>query len=107
VFRQPLAFGHADRLVHLWQVSQRSNQVAIPLAVARNWEASMRSFDGMALVLGAGSVNISNGPDAERAVGAMVSRSLFATLGISPIRGRTFSARRATRIDPTVALRAE
>ena len=29
-FRRPLAFGHADRLVHFWHVSTRSNQVAEP-----------------------------------------------------------------------------
>jgi predicted permease len=99
-FRQPLAFGHADRLVHIWQVSARSNQIAIPLVVARDWESAAQSLDSVALALGAGSVNISNGADAERAVRGMVSRSLFSTLGVQPIRGRTFSEEEAATNGP-------
>lgn len=53
-FSRDLAFGNADRLVHLWQVSPRSNQASIPLQVARDWQAEARSFDCYALVLGTG-----------------------------------------------------
>lgn len=56
-FRQPLAFGNADRLVHIWQVSPRANQVAVPLMVARDWEAVSKSLDSIGLALGAGSVS--------------------------------------------------
>jgi hypothetical protein len=103
-FRQPLAFGTADRLVHLWQVSPRNNQVAIPLRVARDWQASTRSFERIGLSLGSGSVNIRSGADAERAISASVSRSFFATLGVSPALGRTFSTEEATPSGPVAVV---
>jgi putative ABC transport system permease protein len=98
-FREPLAFGNADRLVHIWQVSPRANQVAVPLMVARDWEAASKSLDSIGLALGAGSVSISNGADADRAVRGLVSRNFFATLGVTPILGRTFSTDEAATRD--------
>jgi hypothetical protein len=99
-FRRPLAFGNADRLVHVWQVSPRSNQIAVPLKVARDWEATAQSFDSFGLMLGAGSVNVGNGADAERALRGMVSRSFFATLGVTPIVGRTMSREESSTKGP-------
>jgi putative ABC transport system permease protein len=103
-FRQPLAFGHAERLVHVWQVSPRANQVAIGLPVARAWESSMTSFDSVGLSLGAGSVNISSGADAERAVCGMVNRTFFSTLGVTPLVGRTFSPEEAATNGPVAVV---
>jgi putative ABC transport system permease protein len=90
-FRRDLAFGNADRLVHLWQVSPRSNQVNIPLQVARDWQAEASSFDSYALSLGTGPTNVTNKADAERVMASVVNRDFFRTLGVSPVRGRTFS----------------
>ena len=103
-FREPLAFGNADRLVHIWQVSPRANQVAVPLMVARDWEAASKSLDSIGLALGAGSVSISNGADADRVVRGLVSRNFFATLGVTPILGRTFSTDEAATNGPLAAV---
>ncbi len=99
-FRQPLAAGNADRVVHIWQTSQRSNQISVPLKVGRDWEASLQSIDSLGLALGAGTVNVTNGADAERAVRANVSRSFFATLGVSAALGRVFSAEESSMNGP-------
>jgi predicted permease len=103
-FREPLAFGHADRLVHIWQVSPRSNQIAVPLMVARDWEAAVRSVDSIALTLGGGAVNISHGADADRAVRGVVSRNFFSTLGVTPILGRAFSTEEAATNGPVAVV---
>jgi len=103
-FREPLAFGNADRLVHIWQVSSRANTVAVPLMVARDWETASKSFDSIGLALGSGSVNISNGADADRAVRGMVSRNFFATLGVTPVVGRSFSTEEASTNGPVAAV---
>ena len=103
-FREPLAFGHADRLVHIWQVSPRANQIAVPLMVARDWEAASKTVDSIALTLGGGAVNISNGADADRAVRGVVSSNFFSTLGVTPILGRTFSTEEAVANGPVAAV---
>lgn len=103
-FRRDLAFGNAERLVHLWQVSSRSPQVNIALQVARDWQAEARSFDSYGLVLGAGSVNVTNGADAERVVASSVNRTFFATLGVNPVIGRTFSAEESAEKGPVAAV---
>jgi predicted permease len=103
-FNQPLAFGRADAVVHVWQVSSRSNQVAIPLRVARDWEASVRAFERVGLALGAGSVNVSTGQDAERAINGLVSGSFFAVLGVTPTLGRSFSVEETRPNGPVAAV---
>lgn len=103
-FRRDLAFGNAERLVHLWQVSSRSPQVNIALQVARDWQAEARSFDSYGLALGTGSVNVTTGADAERVIASSVNRTFFATLGVSPVMGRTFSAEESAEKGPVAAV---
>jgi putative ABC transport system permease protein len=99
-FRQPLAAGNGERVVHIWQTSQRSNQISVPLKVGRDWEASLQSIESLGMALGAGTVNVTNGADAERAARAQVSRAFFATLGVSPALGRGFSAEESSLNGP-------
>ena len=103
-FRRDLAFGNASRLVHLWQVSSRNPQVNIALQLARDWQARARSFDSYALSLGAGTVNVSSGADAERVVAASVNRDFFSTLGVTPAMGRTFAVDEAVQNGPVAAI---
>ncbi len=103
-FRRDLAFGNADRLVHIWQVSPRSSQVNIALQVARDWQAQVRSFDSYGLVLGAGSTNVSAGADVERVIGASVNREFFATIGVNPAIGRTFSTEESRQNGPVAVV---
>ncbi|HEY7476538.1 MAG TPA: ADOP family duplicated permease [Vicinamibacterales bacterium] len=103
-FRRDLAFGNADRLVHVWQVSPRNNQVNIPLQVARDWQAEVRSFDSYGLSLGTGPTNVTNMADAERVIASVVNRDFFRTLGVNPAMGRTFSVEESAPNGPVAAL---
>ena len=103
-FRRDLAFGNADGLVHIWQVSPRSPQVNVALELARDWQAEARAFESYGLVLGAGSTNVTNGADAERVIGASVNRSFFATLGVNLALGRGFSAEESAENGPVAVV---
>lgn len=98
-FLQPLPF-QDDGVVRIWQVSQRNTRVAIPVQVWRDFQAGLRSFTTVAAAAGAGSVNVSNGADADRAIAAGVSRNFFDALGVQPARGRGFSSDEATPNGP-------
>ncbi|HJR59958.1 MAG TPA: ABC transporter permease [Vicinamibacterales bacterium] len=102
-FLQPLPF-RSDGLVRLWQVSPRSSTIAIPPQVWRDWRQELKSVSALAAAAGAGSVNVSNGPDADRAVAASVSRNFFDTFGVSPVVGRGFSAEEATPNGPVAVV---
>jgi hypothetical protein len=66
-FLQPLPFP-SDGLVRVWQVSQRSNSVNVPPQVWRDWRGGLKSVTSLAASGGAGTVNVSDGADAERAI---------------------------------------
>jgi putative ABC transport system permease protein len=101
-FLQPLPFP-SEGLVRVWQVSPRSNQVAIAVQVWRDWQA-LTSFTRLTASLGAGAVNASHGSDAERLTGARVSRNFFDTLGVRPALGRTFTVEEATANGPVAVV---
>jgi len=103
-FLTPLPFADSSRLAHVWQVSPRSSQIAIAGLVWQDLAAEMKSFSSLGAVLGAGPVNVSNGRDAERVQAGQISRNLFATLGVLPSVGRTFSEDEATEHGPVAVL---
>jgi putative ABC transport system permease protein len=102
-FLQPLPFEDGG-VVRLWQVSQRSARVAIPVQLWRDWQQRLRSFSSVAAAAGAGSVNVSNGQDADRAIASGVSRNFFDALGVRPARGRTFSSGEAAPNGPAAVV---
>jgi predicted permease len=102
-FLQPLPFP-SDGLARIWQVSQRSSAVRIPAQVWRDWQRELKSVTSLAASAGAGAVNVTNGGDADRAVGAAVSRNFFETFGVAPAMGRAFSAEEAAPNGPVVVV---
>ena len=86
--------------VRVWQVSQRSNSVNVPPQVWRDWRDGLKSVTSLAASGGAGTVNVSDGADAERAIAASVSRNFFETFGVSPVIGRGFSHSVSSRSSP-------
>ena len=98
-FLHPLPF-RSDGLARLWQVSERSPRINVPPQVWRDWQQGLRSFSTVAASGGAGSVNVSVGGDADRAVAASVSRNFFEALGVTPALGRTFTAEEAVPNGP-------
>ena len=102
-FLQPLPFP-SDGLARIWQVSQRSSTVRVPAQVWRDWQHELKSVTSLAASAGAGAVNVTNGGDADRAVGASVSRNFFETFGVAPAMGRAFSAEEAAPNGPVVVV---
>jgi predicted permease len=98
-FLRPLPF-ESDGLARIWQVSERSSRINVPPQVWRDWQQGLRSFSAVAASGGAGSINVSVGGDADRAVAASVSRDFFQTLGVEPALGRGFSTDEATPNGP-------
>ena len=96
---RPLPFPNADRLVILWNIADRSrpDQLgtnSIPRYYAFRDQAhsfeSVGAFNGLAC----GIRNLGFGQDgvpAERLIGQTLSPSMFRTLGVTPVLGRTFT----------------
>jgi len=98
-FLRPLPYPDADRLVMVWQTLKGFPRVNVSMLDALDWQSQNRSFERMA-VLGAGGTNIKRGTDAERVLVGYVTRDFFATLGVPPVVGRTFTADEAVRGGP-------
>jgi len=98
---QPLPYPHPDQLVLLYErnVSVEGSRNPVALANFLDWQAQNRSFAAMAAVrhndfnLGVdGGEGGRGASQPERITGAICSWSLFPTLGVRPVLGRTFSA---------------
>ena len=96
VLLQPLPYAEPDRLVMLWETTERmpEERDSVSLPNYRDWQAENHVFEGMALfdatgkgynLSGAGRVN-----DPEQVPGLRVSASFFPVLGMKPYLGRTF-----------------
>ncbi|MBI5084943.1 MAG: ABC transporter permease [Acidobacteria bacterium] len=93
VLLQPLAYGHADRLVDIQEVVPQFVKIAPTLPVnARHWEEWKRrctSFDDVALMDGR-EFNLTGQGDPERIPSARVSTNFFSVLGVQAQAGRVF-----------------
>lgn len=83
VLWRPLAYQAPDRLVALWPGESMN---ARDVAFVRD---RARAFASIATVAG-WSVALTDVPDPTQLPGARVSASLFSTLGVAPLEGRTF-----------------
>ncbi len=81
VLLRPLPYGDPDRLVSAGQM------LAGEYLFFRD---HARSASEIALYRGSVGLNLSNGAEAERLTGALVSANFFSVLGISAARGRAF-----------------
>jgi predicted permease len=94
---KPMAFPHPEQLVLLFernlaQAGNLPNVVSVPNFL--DWQAQARSFTSMAA---ARQNSFNMGSDGggllpERIDGAVCSWSMFPTMGVAPLMGRTFSA---------------
>ncbi len=90
---RPLPFADADRLASLW-IDLTANggppRVEISPANYVDWQTRSQSFESMAPIV-PGSFNLtSDGGEPERLAGVRTTSSLFATIGLAPLLGRTF-----------------
>jgi len=88
---RPLPYREPDRLVFLTEDSKAFPGMSISPLDLKDWQARNSGFDGLSgyrrmryVVSGAG--------EAEFVLGAQVNASLFFTLGVAPIAGRTLLA---------------
>jgi predicted permease len=97
VLLSPLPYGHASRLVALWESTPRSQYVqADSYQNFRDWQRDARSFQKMAAWHGRGDDLTSPGV-AEHVEANEVSSGFFATLGVKLALGRGFTKREDQR----------
>ena len=84
----PLPFVKAQDLVSIHQVS-RGESEGVSYPNFEDWRDASRSFESMA-VYAADSSTLTEGGEARRVSGAVVSANLFRLLGVTPLRGRLF-----------------
>ncbi len=97
---KPLPFADEDRLVSLWidlTAIGGPPRVEISPANYADWQARAQSFESMAPIV-SGSFNLTgDGGEPERLAGVRTTSSLFATIGLAPLLGRTFVPDDGTR----------
>src|SRR5690349_12697568 len=95
VWLKPLPFADAERIVALWVDLTRiggANNVNLAPRVFADWQERSRSFESMSALEVADFNLTGDGGEPERLAGVRVSPNLFATIGLMPILGRTFTA---------------
>ena len=89
---RPLPYRAPQDLVLLWEQFSQQGLDRIPVSAPEylDYEKQTRSFERIA-AFDYANFNLTAGDLPERIQGAVVSPSLFALLGVEPIRGRSFS----------------
>jgi putative ABC transport system permease protein len=91
VLLRPLPYPDQDRIVRLWEQTQRGSQVAVSGPNFRDWVQMGRSFEAIAAYWG-GRDTVIAGRNATFADVYHVSKGFFDTLGVQPGAGRAFTA---------------
>jgi putative ABC transport system permease protein len=90
---RPLAFGHPERLVMLWERTPTSPKTGVSPLNMRDWTLQNQSFEGIAYIQrGMGGGPLLTAPDGsvETAERQSTSANFFDVLGVVPVVGRTF-----------------
>ena len=91
VLLRPLPFADPNRLVQLTEISSRDEAGPVIYPDLEVWRDQSTSFEAMA-AYSTVSRNLQNVADPERVATVAAERSLFHTLGVEAIAGRTFLA---------------
>jgi putative ABC transport system permease protein len=93
ILLEPLPFADPGRLVMLFESTARFPYNVVAGGVFERWQRDAAGFEQMA-IYGVGSYNLAGTQEVlpERVDGAKCSWNLFATLGVQPALGRTFTA---------------
>ena len=93
VLIQSLPFAEPDRLLILSETSERRgiHEAGVAYPTLRDWQERTTLFSAMAATNGA-SIALSDGAEAERFAGALVTWNMFPILGVNPILGRQLRA---------------
>ncbi len=93
VWLKPLPFADEDRLVTLWgDFTPIGGPPRVELSPANyvDWQQRAQSFESMAPIERASFNLTGDGGEPERLAGVRTTSSLFATIGLAPLLGRTF-----------------
>ncbi|HJT46279.1 MAG TPA: ABC transporter permease [Chthoniobacterales bacterium] len=93
---RPLPYKNPQQLVLIWEQFANQGLDRIPVSPPEylDYQKELRSYDGIA-AFDYVDLNLTGGEMPERVSGSVVSPSLFPLLGVSPIRGRTFTPEEA------------
>src|SRR5215470_9836878 len=93
VLLKPLPFDRPDELVRLYETSERFPANGPAPGIFAEWKRQSRSFSSLALYKDWPQYNLSDGGTLpEQVRGSTCSWDLFATLGVQPFIGRSFTA---------------
>ena len=91
VLLQPLAYGQPERLVMIWNTSEREGTTWLSAQEVASYRRDLQSFELFGAYTEA-DADLTGGADPERVRGALVTAELFALLQVQPALGRTFNA---------------
>jgi putative ABC transport system permease protein len=91
VLIQSLPFAEPDRLFVLNETSERRGirDTGVAYRTLRDWQEQTTMFASMAGLSGS-SIALSDGAEAERFAGALITWNMFPILGVNPLLGRHF-----------------
>jgi predicted permease len=91
VLLRPLPYPEPERLVQLFTSMPQFREASVSYPNFIDWQRRSRSFESMAAYRNE-TFNLTGVATPERLRGQMASAQIFATLGVTPIIGRTFGA---------------
>jgi len=106
VLLRPLPFEHADRLVRVWGLHPEIGHESASLPDFLDWRAQTPSLASLSAVSNTRFTLTGTG-EPEMIRGAFVTADFFQTLGVDPLRGRTFTPGEDTRAAGRVTVLGE
>lgn len=91
VLLKPLPYPEPDRIVTVWEATDRSRTIGVSAPNFEDWQHSATSFSALAATTG-GRGTIVGGHEPIVTGVYSVTREFFAALGVEPALGRTFTA---------------
>lgn len=91
VLLRPLPFPEPNRLVQLWEISDKGDRMAVPEANFLDWKQAARSFESMAM-FNSNTTSILGGNEPVRAHVSAVSQGFFDVMGVQPMLGRPLAS---------------
>ena len=89
VLLEPLPYGNADRVVMIWNASERQGTTWLSIREMLSYTADTTAFEAVAAYTEA-DANLTGGTAPERVRGAQVTPGLLALLQVQPLVGRAF-----------------
>jgi putative ABC transport system permease protein len=88
---KPFPFPELERIVAVWDESQRNPHNEVSIGNYLDWQAQSKSYEHLALYQRSG-VNLTGTENPERVQGFLVTANLLDALGMQPMLGRNFNA---------------